>query len=171
MFSNGSDQPLVCLKQMDWYVLYTSPRAEKLVEKRLELTGVKTFLPLHLAPRRWSDRIKLIEVPLYPSYIFVFSNNHKVRECLGVQGVVRIIYHNGSPAIVAEREITAIQSFLEQARAKELSYSLNEEVLIACGSLKDISGKIKRIGKKYLLLHLEQIGLTVSVAMDQVKKM
>ncbi|MCL2649433.1 MAG: UpxY family transcription antiterminator [Candidatus Azobacteroides sp.] len=155
---------------MNWYALYTASRAEKQVEKRLILSGIKTFLPLHLAPRRWSDRIKLVEVPLYSSYIFVYANDQKVRECLGVQGVARVVFYNGSPAVIAEREIVAIQMFLEQARAKELSYSIDEEVQIACGSLKNISGKIKRIGKKYLLLHLEQIGLTVSVAIDQVKK-
>ena len=170
MFPNGSDQFLEYQKQMNWYALYTAPRAEKQVAKRLMQTAIETFLPLHLAPRRWSDRIKLVEMPLYPSYIFVYTNACKIYECLGVQGVARVIYHNGSPAVVAKHEIAAIQSFLEQARAKELSYSIDDEVLIACGSLKDISGKIKRINKKCLLLHLEQIGLTVSVAMDQVKR-
>ena len=154
----------------NWYALYTASRAEKQVEKRLMLSGIKTFLPVHLAPRCWSDRIKMVEVPLYPSYIFVNTNDHKVRECLGIQGVARVVYYNGAPAVIAEREIVAVQSFLEQARTKELNYSVDEEVLIACGSLKDISGKIKRVGKKCLLLHLEQIGVTVSVAMDQVKK-
>jgi len=155
---------------MNWYALYTTPRAEKQVEIRLKQTGIKTYLPLHLAPRRWSDRIKFVEMPFYPSYIFVYTNEHKVRDCVSVEGVVRVIFYNGSPAIIAEREIVAIQSFLELVRAKELTYSLNEDVLIACGSLKNVSGKIKRIGKKLLLLHLEQIGITVSVAIDQVKK-
>ena len=158
------------LRIMNWYVLYTSPRAEKQVEKRLSLLGVETFLPLHLVLRRWSDRIKLVEVPLFPSYIFVHTNDHKVHECLCVQGITRIVYHNGIPAVISKREIVAIQSFLEQARNKELNYSINEEVLVACGVLKDISGKIKRIGKKYLVLHLEQIGTTISIAMDQIKK-
>lgn len=155
---------------MNWYVLYTWPRAEKQVEKRLVQAGIETFLPLHLSPRRWSDRMKLVEVPLFSSYIFVRISDRKVRECLDIQGVVRIIYQNGSPAVIAKREITVIRSFLEQARTRELSYSINEDVLIACGSLRNISGKIKRIGKKCLLLHLEQMGVTVSVEINQVKK-
>ena len=154
----------------NWYALYTRPRAEKQIEKRLEQAGIQVFLPLHLAPRRWTDRIKMIEVPLYPSYIFVCTTDHKVRDCILIPGVSKVVYYNGAPAIITEREIAAIQTFIELARTKELSYSIDEEVLIACGSLKDISGKIKRIGKKLLLLHLEQIGLTVSIAIDQVKK-
>lgn len=155
---------------MKWYALYTSPRAEKQVEKRLNEMGIKTFLPLHLSPRRWSDRIKMIEVPLYPSYIFVNTDEHKIRECLGVQGVARIVYYNGVPAMITEQEIIAMHLFLEHARAKEIRYSMGDEVLIACGALKNITGKIKRIGKKYLVLHLGQIGLTVSISIDQVNK-
>lgn len=155
---------------MKWFVLYTSPRAEKQVEKRLKEMGMHTFLPLHLAPRQWSDRIKMVEVPLYPSYLFVNTDDHTIRECLGIQGVARIVFYNGIPAVITEQEIAAMQSFLEHARAKEISYSIGEEVLIACGALKDISGKIKRIGKKYLVLHLGQIGITVSVTIDRVKK-
>ena len=155
---------------MNWYALYTSPRAEKQVEKRLKEMGIKAFLPLHLAPRRWSDRIKMVEVPLYPSYIFVNIDDHKIRECIGVQGVARIVYYNGVPAVITDQEIVAMQSFLEHARAKEVNYAIGEDVLIACGALKDISGKIKRIGKKYLVLHLAQIGITISVTIDRVIK-
>ena len=81
-----------------------------------------------------------------------------------------MVYYDGKPAVVRESEITAIQQFLEQARAKELNYQPDEKVLIACGPLKNISGKIKKIGKTHVVIHLEQIGLTVTVASDQVKK-
>ena len=67
-------------------------------------------------------------------------------------------------------EIASIRNLLEHARAKELRYDIDEQALIACVPLKTISGKIKRVGKKCLLLHLEQIGLTVSVEIDRVKK-
>ncbi len=155
---------------MQWHVLYTAPRAEKQVANRLEKFGVEVFLPLHLSPRRWSDRIKLIEVPLFSSYIFVRTNLDTLRETLTVQGVLRIVYYNHKPAVIREKEIIAIQTFLELAREKAVNFVVDDDVLIACGPLKNISGKIKRIGKKYILLHLEQLGLTVSVAVDQVVK-
>jgi transcription antitermination factor NusG len=153
-----------------WFVLYTAPRAEKVVNERLAELGVKTFLPLHLAPRQWSDRIKMVEVPLYSSYIFVHTHDYVARSCVSLPGVARLVFHDGKPATVNEKEIAAIRTFLEHARNKELRYDIDEQVLIACGPLKNISGKIKRIGKKCLLLHLEQIGLTVSVEIDRVKK-
>jgi transcription antitermination factor NusG len=153
-----------------WYVLYTASRAEKQVAQRLEKEGITAFLPLHLSPRRWSDRIKLIEIPLFSSYIFIHTQEPLLHRIITLQGVSHVVYYDGKPAVVWESEITAIQQFLEQARAKELNYQPDEKVLIACGPLRNISGKIKRIGKTYILLHLEQIGLTVTVAFDQIKK-
>jgi transcription antitermination factor NusG len=153
-----------------WYVLYTAPRAEKQVEQRLKKEGITTFLPLHLSPRRWSDRIKLVEIPLFSSYIFIHTAEPLLHRSIALQGVSHVVYYDGKPAVVRESEITAIRQFLEQARAKELNYQPDEKVLIACGPLKNISGKIKKIGKTHMVLHLEQIGLTVTVASDQLKK-
>ncbi len=150
--------------------MYTSARAEKQVEWRLRREGMDVFLPLHLSPRRWSDRIKMVEVPLFSSYIFVQTSDPELRKLLMIPGVSRIVFYNGTPAVVKEKEIQAIRDFLEQARSRELSFSIDDEVLIAYGPLKDISGKIKKIGKTQYLLHLEQLGLTVRVEIDHVIK-
>ena len=53
----------------NWNVLYTAPRAEKQVKERIAALGVECFLPLHRTPRVWSDRVKIVEVPLFSSYI------------------------------------------------------------------------------------------------------
>lgn len=153
-----------------WYVLYTAARAEKQVEQRLKKNGIEVWLPLHLAPRRWSDRIKYVEMPLFSSYVFVKTTDHVLRTLVTAPGVSRIVFYNGSPAVIKEQEITAIKSFLEQAKSRELSFAIDDDVLIACGPLKDISGKIKKIGKTKILLHLEQLATTVSVSLDQVLK-
>jgi transcription antitermination factor NusG len=154
----------------NWHVLYTTPRAEKQVNQRLQQQGIQTFLPLHLSPRRWSDRVKLVDVPLFSSYIFVRTTEHILRSLLIVPGVARIVFYDNRPAVIKEQEIAAIEQFLVLARAKELNYSPDEEVLIACGPLKNIAGKIKRIGKRFLVLHIEELGVTVSVGINQVMK-
>jgi transcription antitermination factor NusG len=153
-----------------WHVLYTAPRAEKQVNKRLQQQGIQTFLPLHRAPRRWSDRVKWVEMPLFASYIFVRTNEYTLHQSLNVQGVARIVFYDGKPALIKESEIKAIQTFLEKAREKELQYTVDDEVLIACGPLKNISGRVKRVGKRFLVLHMEVLGMTVSVGIDQIIK-
>jgi len=99
------------------------------MEKRLIQAGIEAFLSLHLAPCCWSDRIKLVEIPLYLSYIYLYMPTIiKIRECLSIQGVSRVVYCNGAPEIIFKCEIAAIRSFFEHVCAKELSYSIDEEV-------------------------------------------
>jgi transcription antitermination factor NusG len=155
---------------MNWYVLYTASRAEKQVEQRLRADGIETFLPLHLSPRKWSDRVKLVEVPLFSSYIFVKTTDEVLRTLLRMTGIARIVYYNGSPAIIKQKEIESIQLFVESACGKECSFGLEDEVLVACGPLKDISGKIKKIANDYVVLHIEQMGISLSINLNQIIK-
>lgn len=154
----------------NWYVLYTSARAEKQVEQRLKLLDIEAFLPMHFSPRRWSDRVKMVEVPLFSSYIFVRTTDAVLRTLLSVAGVSRIVFFNAQPAIVSPKEIAAIAKFLTLAKERELEYNIDEEVLIACGPMKDIAGKIKKIGKEYIILYIEQLGSTVCVSQKQLVK-
>ncbi len=153
---------------MEWYVLYTTARAEKHVELKLQAEGVETYLPLHKCPRKWSDRVKMVEMPLFSSYIFVYTTDEKLRTLIRVNGVARIVYYNGKPAVMRPKEIEAIREFVQKAAERECEFGLSEEVMVACGPLKDISGKIKKIGRKYLILHIEQMGITVCVKQNQV---
>ena len=155
-------------KNQNWYVLYTSPRAEKQVQNRIAALGIECWLPLHRSPRVWSDRVKIVEGPLFNSYVFVYCSDSVLRDLIYVYGVVRIVYYNGKPAIVRPKEIDAIKEFLEQASDHTLCPG--EEVEILCGAMKHISGKIKRIKKTHLLLYIEQLGATVCVKLDDVAR-
>ena len=123
-----------------WYVLYTAPRAEKQVRDRIDALGIECWLPLHRAPRVWSDRVKIVELP----------------------------YYNEKPAVVRQKEIDAIQEFLDQASEHVLCPG--EEVEILCGAMKHVSGKVKKIKKNHLVLYLEQLGATVCVKLDDVAR-
>lgn len=155
---------------MHWYVLYTASRAEKKVEKQLIADGIEVYLPLHLSPRRWSDRVKMVEVPLFSSYIFVKTSDEVLRTLLRYTGISRIVFYNGQPAIVHQQEIVSIRRFLEEAKGKECEFVVNEEVHIASGPMKDVKGRVKRVSKGQLTLYLEQIGITVRIGADKVFK-
>ena len=164
-----------------WYVLYTAPRAEKQVRDRIDALGVECWLPLHRAPRVWSvsythltlprvwsDRVKIVELPLFNSYLFVRCTDPELRNLTRVYGVARIVYYNGKPAVVRQKEIDAIQDFLDQA--SEHALCPGEEVEILCGAMKHVSGKVKKIKKNHLVLYLEQLGATVCVKLDDVAR-
>src|SRR5512139_3690121 len=84
-------------KQVDpkWYAIYTNPRAEKQVRDRLMEAGVQVFLPLQKTYRIWSDRKKLVEVPLLSSYVFVKVTPLEFPKVYQSSGVVRFITFEG----------------------------------------------------------------------------
>jgi len=150
----------------NWYVLYTSPRAEKRVKEKLEMSGIECYLALHRCSRVWSDRVKIVEMPLFSSYIFVKCASFDVLSLLRISGIVRVVFYNGHPAIIRQVEIDAIKEFIDQAQEKTLC--TGDEVEILTGSMKKKFGKIIKIKKKYLLLHIEQLAATVCVNIESV---
>lgn len=166
---NSSEKGVNLEREKRWYVLYTSARAEKRAEKRVRQTGVETFLPLHKVKRRWSDRIKVVEQPLFSSYIFVNCDDYKLRQLPFVYGVSRIVYYNGRPAVVREEEIEAIKEFLDIAKHREI-ISNGDEVEILCGPLKSRKGKVIEVNEKYAKLTIEELGAKICVSLLELKK-
>ncbi len=154
------------VNKSNWYVLYTTPRSEKRVKEKLEWNGIECYLPLHRSPRVWSDRVKLVDVPLFNSYIFVKCKDAEILSLIRINGVVRVIFYDGKPAVIREAEVEAIRMFIEEAQGKVLS--TGDEVEILAGSMKKKSGKIVKINKKYLILRIEQLAATVCVNTESV---
>ena len=150
----------------EWHALYTSPRAEKRVLKLLEAEGIECYLPLLRTPRVWSDRIKMVDLPLFNSYIFVKCKEKELFPLVKTKGVVRIVYYDYKPAIIREIEVETIRQFIKVAEGKRLC--TGDEVEILVGSFKKVSGKIMKIQKKYIFLNIEQLSATVCVSSDKV---
>ena len=177
--SKGTRQAAYCAQEVlnksridaKWYALYTAPRGEKKVEERLSAIGVSCYLPEIKEMRKWSDRVKTVETPLFRSYIFV---NCKISELLALNkifGVVRVVYYNGKPAIVRDCEIEQIREFI--GRADRCEIVKGDMVDIVCGALaatKKIGGKIIKSKGKYLLLILDQLGIKACVKRSDVIK-
>ena len=83
-----------------WLVVYTKPRWEKKVNTSLVNKGIEAYCPLNKVRRKWSDRMKTIEEPLFKSYVFVKVEDAGMTEVRFVDGVLNYVYWNGKPAIV-----------------------------------------------------------------------
>jgi len=92
-----------------WYVAYTCPRHEKHVAQQLADRHIGSFLPLYSSLRRWKDRRKRLELPLFPGYVFVQMNDRNRLDILRLPGVVQLVSFHGKPAPVAAREIEALR--------------------------------------------------------------
>jgi transcription antitermination factor NusG len=94
-----------------WYACYTRARHEKRVARVLRDRGVERFLPLVAQERQWHDRTKLVEVPLFPGYLFVRIGTAQMFDVACVPSVVTIVMAEGNPIAIADEEIENIRRF------------------------------------------------------------
>jgi transcription antitermination factor NusG len=119
-----------------WYAIYTRPRWEKKVNQLLLQKGVESYCPLNKVRRKWSDRIKMIEEPLFKSYVFVKIEEEARTGVRMTDGVVNFVYWNGKPAVIREKEIQTIKRFLgeyENVEAIPFSIRPQERVTVTAG--------------------------------------
>ncbi len=92
-----------------WYALYTRPRHEKQVQQELTNQQIEVYLPIHKIRRRWSDRYKIVEEPLFKNYLFVRSDAEHYRKALNPFGAVSFVTVEGEPAIIPNEELEALK--------------------------------------------------------------
>jgi transcription antitermination factor NusG len=146
---------------LKWYAVYTRPRWEKKVNGLLLQKGIESYCPLNRVHRKWSDRIKKVEEPLFKSYVFVKSNDELRTQVRMTSGVVNFVYWNGKPAVIKDREIQAIRKFLDEYEDVELvklNFEPDERVRIAAGPMMDQEGKILEVKNKMAKVCIDSLG-------------
>src|SRR5271170_1513984 len=98
--------------RMNWFVLYTKPRWEKKVYTLLTGNNIEAYCPLNRVRKKWSDRWKWVEEPLFKSYVFVQIAPEDQTRVRLANGVVNFVYWLGKPAIIKDKEIETIRKFL-----------------------------------------------------------
>src|SRR5258706_15961407 len=78
----------------------------------LNLKGYETLLPLYKAKRRWSDRVKLIDLPLFPGYLFCQFDSQYQLPIIKTPGVFSIISFVNAPAPIEEHDLESIQALM-----------------------------------------------------------
>jgi len=138
-------------KQVDpkWYAIYTNPRAEKQVRDRLMEAGVEVFLPLQKTYRIWSDRKKLVEVPLLSSYVFVKVTPLEFPKVYQSSGVVRFITFEGQPASIPQNQIDNLRLLINSDTEIEVTsekFAQGDFVEVIRGSLVGLTGELIKTG-------------------------
>lgn len=94
---------------LEWFALRVRPRTERVVAEALGGKGYEEFLPLHTERRQWSDRIKSVEVPLFPGYVFCrFDVQHRL-PILTIPGVMNVVSIAKIPQPIADEEIASLR--------------------------------------------------------------
>jgi transcription antitermination factor NusG len=166
---------LVAKSDSNWLVIYTKSRQEKKVHAQLQKQSIETFLPLCRQRKKWSDRWKWIEVPLFPSYVFVRPDRHQKERVLMTEGVVRYLTFNGKLGVVRQNEIDFLQRVVISDEKVEVIPNLFEkesEVAITKGHFKGYRGRVVHGERSHkIAIQIEGIGYSVliSVSRDEVE--
>lgn len=155
--------------QFPWFALQVHAKHEFGVASSLRSRGYDPFLPLHRCRKLWSDRIKLVEAPLFPGYMFCRLNLHQRLPVLTAPGVIRIVGHTRRPMPVDEAEINAIQAIVASGLPKEPWPFLRagDRVRIERGPLRGLEGiLVEARGAHRLILSVTLVQRSVAVEID-----
>lgn len=153
----------------NWYALYVKSRHEFVAEQECRRRGVETFLPAVRRLRRWKDREKFVEFPMFPGYLFVnvSPDPETFLDVLKARGVVTFIsLEPGAPTPVPQEEIRSLKLLIESGEEIDMYPNLAQgsRVRVKRGPLKGAEGVLRKKEEKYLfLLNIELLGRSLGV--------
>lgn len=140
--------------------MYTRCHHERKVAKILGFESFDVFFPTRKILSRWSDRRKIIEIPLLPNYLFVNTSVERFDQIINSPGVAYILGYNGQPTPVADEEVESLRILVRSGR-EVLPYPYLQEgdrVLIKEGFLKGVVGILLKAD-----LHLWRLVISVDL--------
>lgn len=151
-----------------WYALYTKPRWEKKIDSVLIRKGIESWCPLQKVERQWSDRKKIIEDPLFKSYVFVRIAPDERTKVLMTDGVLNFVHYLGKPAIIKDDEVDTIKKYLAEKDASiailsEEGFQNEMKIKVNHGVFMGNEGTVIRGGKKKVYVKLESLGQVMVV--------
>jgi transcription antitermination factor NusG len=156
-----------------WYACYTRARAEKQVARTLEQRGIESYLPVIPRERQWKDRKKLVEFPLFPSYVFGRFRLLDVHAVLTTPGVSTIVRARGIPTAIDEEELENVRRFVRalattgvEPEARPLVEE-GQRVQVVEGPFAGVEGVvIESRGRKRVIVGISAIGQGLEIDID-----
>ena len=153
-----------------WYALYVRPHYEKIVASQLSGRGYEVYLPTYQSRRRWSDRMKNIEVPLFSGYTFCRFDIQRRLPVLTVPGVNFIVGSGKTPVPVDLKELDAVRLVTDSGLPCEPwpFPKVGHTVRVEYGSLAGLEGFVLNVRNSYrLIISVNLLGRSVAVELDR----
>jgi transcription termination/antitermination protein NusG len=137
-----------------WFALRVKSRCEKMVASIAHQKGFEEFLPLYQSRRRWSDRYKSVELPLFPGYVFCKLAIERRLPLLTVPGVLHFVGIGRMPAPMDPAEIAAIQTAIQSGLSTEPwpFLAVGQRVKLEAGPLAGMEGFLEEVRKEHRLI-------------------
>jgi len=166
--------PAAALEQAQWYAIQTRPKHEKKVVAELDQKAITTYLPLVEQVHRWSDRFKIVQVPLFSGYVFVNALiSPAVRvSVLRVWGVLGFVGPQKQAMPIPACQIEDVRRLLA-SNVPFVWHSLprvGQRVRVYGGCLDGVEGVlVGRQGDRRLVISVEAIERSLSINVEGYK--
>ena len=152
-----------------WIVVRSKPRSEKVAHNELVKKNIEAYLPLLKERRKWSDRKKWVEFPLFSSYLFARIDIKDSIFVLQTQGVNTIVKFGKQIAIVQNSVIEAIRLAMEGGYQLEpVEYFVEgNRVEVVAGPMKGVKGIVAKLkGQNRLIIKIDAIQQALSIQIE-----
>lgn len=152
-----------------WYAIYTKHQHEKAASDLLEKKGFEVLLPLFRAQHRWKDRVKIVHLPVFPSYLFVRTSLEEKLEILRIPGVLWLVGRGDRAVAIPEDEIEAVRRITRSSANFEPHPHLKhgDRVRVCVGPLAGVTGILKKFKNHYrVILSVDLLQKAIAVEID-----
>ena len=146
----------------NWYALYVNVRHEKKVMQKLLEKGMEAYVPIVKKMKQWSDRKKMVEVPLISGYVFANLVSGELDKPKFIPGVVNYVKFAGKPAVIKASEMEGLKYFvgngfvLEETTEEELK--VGDVVKFAMSEFKSYTAVVAEItGNNFAIITFEGV--------------
>ncbi len=167
-------QPQIALDNLPWYAVKVRTRSEPVAIAALQNRGYVLFAPTISERRRYCDRMSVVQIPVFPGYVFCRLDCRNKVPVISSPAVDYIVGFAGQPATVPETEIEAVRRALEAGGRPRPYLTVGQRVRIEYGSLAGLEGVLERNGKENRMVvsvHLLQRSVSVEIDEDQISAM
>ena len=153
-----------------WFALRVREKMRGITEAHIVPLVADVFSPKISEVRQWSDRRKIVEVPVFPGYLFAQFELDKRMNVLKVLGVMDMVRVGARPAEVDPDEIAALrQAFAAQVSIEPLPHLMEgQRVRVTFGPMRGVEGTLALVKSKMkLILAVTMMNRSVAVEIDQ----
>jgi transcription antitermination factor NusG len=160
--------------QKNWYIIYTKEGNEKKVASILTKKKIENLLMLTSKSVRYFRKIKLNYEPLFPSYVFVKTEESNLSKIKAFDSVISFVYWKGKPAVVREDEINAIKDFMNDYSDIKLEKTFinpNGTITMERPQFYALEGNLLTIKSKTVKVNLPSIGFTLIASLSSENRL
>jgi len=150
-----------------WYALQVRSRKEGYVASQIQGQGYECLLPTYKSVRKWSDRVKEVEQPLFPGYLFCRFDFESRRPVITTPGVLQIVGYGRTAISVSDEEIQSLQLAVSSGIPKQPwpYLEVGQRVRVNYGTLSGLEGILVNVKGNHRVI-LSVTLLQRSVAME-----